>query len=100
MRRRSQIRLVDHTGQPLPQHIADALVRLIPRLQREFPLLRDPALLMDVLEEAGRRILKRETRSGPIEHLHGYAWVTLRSVARSWLRRGSSRLTLNTISSE
>lgn len=100
MTRRLQLLLVDETGQPLSPHIADALVSLVPRLLREFPLIRDQALLTDLIEEAGRRVVKREHRSGPIEHLHGYAWVTLRSVARSWVRRGSSRLALNTLTSD
>ena len=100
MKRGQTFMLVDETGHPLSQHVADALVSLVPRFQREFPLIRDQSLLTDFLEEAGRRIVKRETRSGPIEHLHGYAWVALRSVGRSWLRRGSSRLALNTLTSE
>lgn len=100
MKRRQQFRLVDETGKPLSPHIAAVLVSLVPRLQREFSMIRDHSLLMDLLEEAGRRIVKRELRLGPIEHLHGYAWVALRSVANSWLRRGSSRLALNTLTSD
>ena len=100
MKRGTRFMLVDETGQPLSPHVADALVSLVPRFQREFPLIRDQSLLTDFLEEAGRRIVKRETRSGPIEHLHGYAWVALRSIGRSWQRRGSSRLSLNTLTSE
>ena len=37
---------------------------------------------------------------GRFENLHGYAWVTLRSVATSWLRGGSGRLAQNTLGSE
>src|SRR5712671_6728897 len=100
MKRGHRFMLVDETGHPLSPHVADALVSLVPRFHREFPLIQDQSVLTDFLEEAGRRIVKRERRSGPIEHLHGYAWVALRSVARSWLRRGSSRLALNTLASE
>jgi RNA polymerase sigma factor (sigma-70 family) len=100
MKRRHRFMLVDDAGHPLSPHIAETLVSLVPRFHREFPLIRDHSLLTNFLEEAGRRIVKRERRSGPIEHLHGYAWVTLRSVAKSWLRLGSSRVALNTLTSE
>ena len=55
---------------------------------------------MDVLEEAGRKISRREQASGPIERLHGYLWVALRTIAVSRLRRGSARLTQRTLPSE
>jgi DNA-directed RNA polymerase specialized sigma24 family protein len=55
---------------------------------------------MDALEAAGRKIAKRERESGPIENLHGYAWVTLRSVGVSWARLGSRRLAQNTLGPE
>src|SRR5262249_40677923 len=42
---------------------------------------------------------KRERRAGPIERLHAYAWVTLRSIAVSWMRRGSSQLGRQTVQS-
>jgi hypothetical protein len=74
MKRGHRFMLVDDAGDPLSPHVADALVSLVPRFHREFPLIRDHSLLTDFLEEAGRRIVKRERRSGPIEHLHGYAW--------------------------
>ena len=70
------------------------------RLQRQFPALQDEVALTEVFEEAGRRIANREQRAGPIEKLHGYAWVTLRSVATSWMRRGSSRLTQRTLGAD
>jgi RNA polymerase sigma factor (sigma-70 family) len=85
-------RLLDRSGHPISEHIEGVLAHLVPRCQRQFPALRDDFALTEVLEEAGRRIARREQRSGPIEKLHGYAWVTLRSVATSWMRRGSSRL--------
>jgi RNA polymerase sigma factor (sigma-70 family) len=90
-------RLLDERGNPLSGRIETVLTRLLPRLQRQFPALQDEVALTEVLEEAGRRIANREQRAGPIEKLHGYAWVTLRSVATSWMRRGSSRLVGKTL---
>jgi RNA polymerase sigma factor (sigma-70 family) len=87
-----RLRLLDQSGQPLGEHIEGVLVQLAPRCQRQFPALRDDFALTKVLEEAGRRIARKEKLAGPIEKLHGYAWVTLRSVATSWMRRGSIRL--------
>lgn len=92
--------LVDSEGQPLPTHIASALARVMPRLRRQFPMLQDDLALTDVMEEAGRRIAVRECRSGRVERIHGYAWVTVRSVAISYMRRGSIRLLQKTLESE
>jgi DNA-directed RNA polymerase specialized sigma24 family protein len=53
-----------------------------------------------VLEEAARKVCHREQKSGPIERLHGYAWVVLRSVGISRLRRGPAALSQRTLASE
>lgn len=92
--------LLDSDGKPLADRIQRALSRLLPRLRREFPALRDEVALTEVMEEAGRRIANREERGGPLEKLHGYAWVTLRSVATSHVRRGSIRLVQKTLEPE
>ena len=60
-------------------------------------MLQDDVALIEVLEEAGRRLVAREARGGPIDRLHGYAWVTLRSIAMSRMRRGSMRLIQSTL---
>jgi DNA-directed RNA polymerase specialized sigma24 family protein len=91
------LRLLDERGQPLDERVERVLVALVPRFQRVYPVFRDDASLVDALEEAGRRIVKREAEAGPIEHLHGYAWVTLRSIGTSRLRRGSGRLAQHTL---
>ena len=99
MEHRRQLILSDSTGQPLDSRIAQVLSGLLPRLRREFPQLRDEVALTDVLEQAGRRIALKEQRVGHIEKLHGYAWVTVRSVATSEIRRGSVRVMQNTLDS-
>jgi DNA-directed RNA polymerase specialized sigma24 family protein len=91
------IGLLDRNGEPFPDHIQQVLERLSLRLRRVYPVLQDEVALVDVLEEAGRRIAAREARGGPIEKLPGYAWVTLRTVAMSRLRRGSIRLRQKTL---
>ena len=95
-----KLRLLDESGNPLDTRVEGVLTRFVQKVQRHFPALRDDQALTEVLEEAGRRIASRELRTGPIEKLHGYAWVTLRSVATSWMRRGSSRLAQKTLASE
>ncbi|MEO8035779.1 MAG: sigma-70 family RNA polymerase sigma factor [Acidobacteriota bacterium] len=92
--------LLDSNGKPLTERIQGALTRLLPRLRRQFPALQDDVALTEVMEEAGRRITRREERGGPLEKLHGYAWVTIRSVATSRMRRGSSRLIQKTLEPE
>ena len=41
-----------------------------------------------------------QARGGPIEHIHGYAWVTVRSVATSHMRRPATRLIQRTLAPE
>lgn len=79
---------VDETGQPLPEHIQDALRAMLPRARREFATLRDETIFTDVMEAAGRRVVEAERRLGPLnDGLHGYCWAAVRSVAVSRLRR-------------
>jgi len=92
--------LLDSNGKPLGAHIERVLAGLLPKLRRRFPNLQDEVAITEVMEEAGRRIANREERGGPIERLHGYAWVTVRSVAQSYLRRPSTRLIQGTLESE
>lgn len=89
--------LVGEDGKPLDQRIQAALHRMMPRIVRQFPALQDEVALVEVMEEAGRRIAGREERSGLLEKLHGYAWVTVRSVATSYMRRSSTRLLQKTL---
>jgi len=93
------IALLDRDGQRFHPHLERVLLQLLPRLRREFPSLQDEVDLTDILEEAGRRIRQREERA-PIERLHGYAWVTVRSIARSRMRLGSAKLHQQTLDSE
>ena len=91
--------LIDSDGKPFAARIERVLSRLLPRLRRQFPALRDDVAVTQVLETAGRKITRREERAGPIE-LYGYAWVTVRSVATSQMRRGSLRLIERTLESD
>jgi RNA polymerase sigma factor (sigma-70 family) len=92
--------LLDSNGKPLAERIQRALTGLLPKVRRQFPTLRDELALAEVVEEAGRRIASREERGGPIEQLHAYAWVTLRNVATSHLRKPSTRLIRDTVGSK
>ena len=94
------IGLLDDSGQPFGAHIDRVLRALLPRLEREFPTLRDETVLVEVLEEAGRKIAEHERRDGPIEKLHAYAWVAIRSGATSRLRRGSMRIARATLAGD
>lgn len=99
MRQLGPITLLDSNGEPFAEHIQSALERLSQRLRREFPVLQDDVAFIEVMEEAARRIAAKEARSGPIERLHGYAWVALRSAATTQIRRGPIRLIQRTIGS-
>jgi len=100
MERSRSPRVTDRNGALLTDRIQKVLDDLVPRLKRHFPALQDDITLTEVMEEAGRRIVLREKRGGPIEKLHGYAWVTLRSVATSRMRLGSTRLIQRTLESD
>jgi DNA-directed RNA polymerase specialized sigma24 family protein len=93
------IGLLDSDGQPFHPRIERVLIQLLPRLRREFPSLQDEVGLAEIMEEAGRRIRHRESR-GPIDRLHGYAWVTVRSIATSRMRLGSYKLHQKTLDSD
>jgi len=92
--------LLDRRGRPFSARIQRVLRRFLPRLRRDFPAIQDEVTQTEVLEEAGRRIVRREERSGPIERFEGYAWVAVRSVATSVMRKASSRLRQRTLGSE
>lgn len=92
--------LLDSNGKPLGDRIERVLAVLLPKLRRRFPNLQDEVAITEVMEEAGRRIISREARGGPIDRIHGYAWVTVRSVATSYLRRPATRLIQNTLEPE
>ena len=92
--------LLDSNGKPLAEPIQRVLTGLLPRLRRQYPGLRDDQVLTEVIEEAGRRIASREERGGPIEKLHAYAWVTVRSVATSYLRKPANQLIRDTVGSQ
>jgi DNA-directed RNA polymerase specialized sigma24 family protein len=89
--------LLGRNGELLETTIQAALNRLAARAVRQFPALKDDVALVEVLEEAGRRIVARQERAGPLANLHGYAWVTVRSVATSFMRRGAARLIQKTL---
>lgn len=92
------IRLIDEHGALVDPRVEGALLQMRGRLRRHFPACRDELTATEVIEEAARRLVRRERR-GHIEHLHAYAWVTLRSVITSRLRRGDAHLDRRTIRS-
>ena len=76
------------------------LQSLVPRLLRQFSHLQDPVLLVDVLEEAGDRIMRRQAAHGGLARPYGFAWVTARNVALSRLRAGRMQLVVRTVPAE
>ena len=78
---------LDQAGNPLPDRIQSALDELLPRLRRKFAMIRDEVVLTEIMEQAGQKLLNREARSGRIDQLYGFAWVTVYRVAISKLRR-------------
>lgn len=79
---------LDPLGKPLPEHIQQALNALTARLQRKFSMIRDDVVYTEILEQAGQQIVKHESIHGAIKRLYGFAWVVVRNVAISRVRRG------------
>jgi RNA polymerase sigma factor (sigma-70 family) len=90
---------LDHRGKALPDRIQHVLDKLLPKLRRKFSTIRDDVVLVEILEQAGQLIADREVRDGPIERLYGFAWVTVRNVAISRLRRSPHLIELSTVGS-
>lgn len=89
--RRPPLVLVDGAGQPFSDRVANAVVTWIPRLRAGFPGLDDTARI-EVLEEAARRVVRRESGGRELAHLHAYAWTAIRSAAISRTRLGRERM--------
>lgn len=89
--RRPPVLLVDGSGQPFAARVADAALAWLPRLRAGFPTLDDTACV-EVLEEAARRIVRRESGGHVLEHLYSYAWTAIRSAAISRTRLGRERV--------
>ena len=85
----ARLMLVDARGRPFAPRIEQSLLGLYGRLRRRFPQLREEVVLAEVLEEAGRRIVRHEEQRGELSNLHGFTWVVVRSVAVSRSRRRS-----------
>ena len=100
MKNLGKFALLDENGQPLSSHIDRVLRDLAPRLQREFAVLKDEVTIIEVLEEAGRKIINHERQFGPIDRLHGYAWTVVDRIATSKMRRGSMRIARATLEAE
>jgi DNA-directed RNA polymerase specialized sigma24 family protein len=79
---------LDQFGNPLPERIQHVLDDLTVTFRSKFRMIRDDVVAVDILEQAGRQIMDHEADNGAAENLHGLAWVTIRNVAVSRLRRG------------
>src|SRR5687768_14400098 len=89
--------LLDADGKPVEDRLSKVLNALLPRFRRRFPAIQDDVEVIEVFEEAARRITKRERASGPIEKLGGYAWKALESIGVSLQRRGSMQVRFNSV---
>jgi RNA polymerase sigma factor (sigma-70 family) len=89
--------LTDENGNPLDERITGALERVLPRFRRQFPSLSDPAVMDELLETAGRRVLRHEARHGEVQRLHGFTWTILKNVTISYLRGADRLLERNTV---
>ena len=80
--------LLDQFGDPLPDRIQQVLDDLVVRFRQKFRTIQDDVVAVEILEQAGQQIMAHEAKHGPERNIHGFAWVTIRNVAISRLRRG------------
>jgi RNA polymerase sigma factor (sigma-70 family) len=80
--------LLDQFGNPLPDHIQQVLEDLTVRFRRKFRTIRDDVVVIEILELAGQQIMAYEALHGPERNLRTFAWVTVRNMTISRLRRG------------
>jgi DNA-directed RNA polymerase specialized sigma24 family protein len=92
-----KLHLVDRRGSPLSERIRAALQSLLPDFRRQFPQLRDEAVILNLVEEAGRKIAEHESRHGQIEHLQAFARKTLTNLGISWTRGPEGKLNGRTV---
>lgn len=92
MGREDHLLLVSETGEPLQDHIQEALNTLHPRFRRQFPVITDESVVAELLEHAGRAVARHEQVGGPLARLHPFAWVALKNAAASWLRSSRRRV--------
>lgn len=79
--------LLDQSGNPFPHRIQKVLDDLAVRFRRKFRTIRDDVVVVEILEQAGEQIMAHELEHGPERNLYGFAWVTVRNIAISRLRR-------------
>jgi RNA polymerase sigma factor (sigma-70 family) len=92
--------LLDADGRPLDPRIQEVLRALIPRFRRRFLTLRDELLVVEIFEEAGRRIAENAATFTAAKNASAYAFRILCTVALLRLREPSIRLERKTIGSE
>lgn len=91
--------LTDENGNPLDERVTHALERVLARFRRRFPGLTDPAVVDELLETAGRQVLRYEARNGPVKHLYGFTWTVLQNITISYLRGADRQLARITVDS-
>jgi DNA-directed RNA polymerase specialized sigma24 family protein len=92
--------LIDSEGKPVAAHLDLVLTRLVAKLRSHFPALQDDVTIVEVMEDAARKLARREKRAGPIEKLHGFAWRTVQRTAISRMRLGSLRVIRKTLDAD
>src|SRR5919109_395126 len=92
--------LLDADGRPLDPRIQEVLRELIPRFRRRFLTLRDELLVLEIFEEAGRRIAENAATFTAATNPSAYAFRILCTVALMRLREPSNRAGRKTIGSD
>lgn len=79
----SRLYLVDSEGQPLPDHIIEAVEIAEPHISKKFRCSCDPAELASSMEETARKIASRELKQGRLRDVTSYTFKALTNRALS-----------------
>ena len=77
---------LDKDGSPLPEWLQGPLERQWKRLARDFPRLNDPAVIQDLLDGVGQRVLEKTERAEPIDGIESFVATATKNAATSAMR--------------
>lgn len=82
----SNVQFLNDQGEPLPEWLQKPLRRQIARLSDKFPSLTDLAVIQNILDGVGQRVIAKINSGVAIENLHAYIDVASTNAARDAIK--------------
>lgn len=87
---RSNVQFLNHQGEPLPEWLQKPLRRQIARLSQNFPTLTDLAVIQNILDGVGQRVIAKINSGVEIENLQAYIDVAAANAALDAVKHSTS----------